>query len=759
MGLRGALAVTEQSFLSFAGLLRQLRDEAKLTQEELAEAAGLSPRAVSDLERGIHPTARKETAALLAGALGMAESVSVVFAEAARGRIPAAEVLTAMRSSGDGLAAAEPRLWNIPARNPAFTGRDGLLATLREGLQGGHPAVVQALYGMGGVGKTQLAAEYAHRFAGSYDLAWWINAEQSGLIGDQVTSLGQGLGCIPPGSGNEAVRAAVLAELRRRGRWLLIFDNAAGPADVMPWLPGSGGHVLITSRRSGWDEVATSIEVDVLIRAESIEMLQRRAPGLTEADAGRLAAALGDLPLAIAQAAGFMASTGMPASHYQGMLQTRAGHLLDLAVPGSYPRSLAAATAVTATRLAAHDPAAAELASLCAFLAPESIPEDLFTGAAGLLPDELAAQAADPLAWRQTLAQLAGHSLARVDHRGLQMHRLTQAILRDQLTPARAAATRRCAEAILAASDPGHPPNPDTWARWAQLMPHVLAADLAATDNPALRELVRRVCWYLIERGDARTPRDVVSSLHQQWRSRLGEDHEHTLMAAHYLAWALLELGSYAESRDLNQDTLARRRRVMGADHPDTLNSAHNLALGLRMLGDVQTARDLNQDNLARHRRMQGQDDLSALRSASNLAADLRELGEVHAARDLDQDTLERRRRVLGQDHPDTLYSAYNLAADLRELGDVHAARDLDQDTLERRRRVLGQDHPDTLYSAYNLAADLRELGDVHAARDLDQDTLERRRRVLGPDHPDTLRSSCNLAAELRAPGGVADSP
>ena len=100
MGLRGALAVTEQSFLSFAGLLRQLRDEAKLTQEELAEAAGLSPRAVSDLERGIHPTARKETAALLAGALGMAESVSVVFVEAARGRIPAAEVLTAMRSSG-----------------------------------------------------------------------------------------------------------------------------------------------------------------------------------------------------------------------------------------------------------------------------------------------------------------------------------------------------------------------------------------------------------------------------------------------------------------------------------------------------------------------------------------------------------------------------------------------------------------------------------------------------------------------------------
>ena len=201
MGLRRALAVTEQSFLSFAGLLRQLRGEAKLTQAELAEAAGLSLRAVSDLERGINRTARKDTATLLAGALDMAEPVRVVFVEAARGRVPAEDVLTAMRRSGDRLAGTMPRLWNIPARNPAFTGREDLLAAVRERLQGGQAAVVQALYGMGGVGKTQLAAEYAHRFAGSYDLAWWINAEQSGLIGDQVASLGQGLGCIPPEQG------------------------------------------------------------------------------------------------------------------------------------------------------------------------------------------------------------------------------------------------------------------------------------------------------------------------------------------------------------------------------------------------------------------------------------------------------------------------------------------------------------------------------------------------------------------------------
>ena len=447
-----------------------------------------------------------------------------------------------------------------------------------------------------------------------------------------------------------------------------------------------------------------------------------------------------------------MAGTGMPADEFVVLLRTRAGQLLAQGTPGSYPRSLAAATGLIADRLARQDPAAAELASVCAFLAPEPIPESLFTAAVSVVPGELAARAADPLAWRQTLAQMTRQSLARIDHRGLQMHRLTQAILRDRLTPAQAAATRRYAEALLAASNPGDMPNPVKWPRWARLTPHVLAADLAATDNPALRELAGHTCWYLIERGDIRAAHDLANRLRQQWCDRLGEDHEHTLAAAHFLAWALLEMGRYAESRDLNQDTLGRRRRVLGQDHPETLYSAHNLAITLRKLGDIEAARDLDQDTLDRHRRVLGQDHPSTLRSANILAHDLRELGELQAARDLNQDTLGRRRRILGQDHPDTLASAANLATDLRTLGDIEAARDLDQDTLDRRRRILGQDHPDTLASAANLATDLRTLGDIEAARDLDQDTLDRRRRILGQDHPDTLASAANLATDLRDP-------
>jgi Domain of unknown function (DUF4062)/Tetratricopeptide repeat/NB-ARC domain len=602
------------------------------------------------------------------------------------------------------------RVRNIPARNLAFTGRDALLSAVRDRLHAGGKAVVQAFEGMGGVGKTQLAIEYAHRFAAEYDVTWWVNAEQPGLIGDQFAALGMALGCTQPGAATEVARAAVLAELHGRGRWLLVFDNAEHPADLRPWLPGGTGHVLITSRARTWTEIATPVEVDVLARAESVAILQDRVPSLSGADVDRLAAQLGDLPLAVAQAAGFMAETGMAPQQYRELLTSQAGRLLDQGTPESYPRSLAAATGLIAGRLDEEDPSAAQLASLCAFLAPEPIPEDLFITSPSELPAALAARVADPLAWRQTLGSLARQSLARIDQRGLVMHRLTQAILRDRLTPDQAATTRQCSEAILAANDPSDPGNPVTWPRWAQLMPHLLAADLANTNVLALHQMARAGCFYLVSRGDTRPGHDLARDLRQYSRDRFGDDHEESQWTTNFLAWALREMGHHDEARELDQDNLARARRVLGDDHDSTLTYSNDLASDMRALGDVQAARDLDQDTLARRRRMLGDDDHRTLNAAAHLAIDLYMLGELQAARDLNQDTLARYRRVLGDDHPHTLLSANNLASDMRALGDVQAARDLDQDTLARRRRVLGDDHPETLASADHLAQDLRLL-------------------------------------------------
>ena len=252
----------------------------------------------------------------------------------------------------------------------------------------------------------------------AYDLVWWIAAEQAGLIGEQVAALAAELGCAGPGA--DLARGA-------GGRcWASCGGGTGGcwcsttprtPQDLAPWLPGGAGHVLITSRARGWAEVAVPVEVDVLARAESVAILRDRVPGLAEADADRVAAALGDLPLAIAQAAGYLAETGMPAGEYADLLGPRAAQLLDEGRPSSYPRSLAAVTVLALDRLAGQDPAAAEVAGVCAFLAPEPVPAEWFPGAAAELPAVLAGQAADPVAWRQVLGRVSRSALARADHR------------------------------------------------------------------------------------------------------------------------------------------------------------------------------------------------------------------------------------------------------------------------------------------------------------------------------------------------------
>ena len=627
-----------------------------------------------------------------------------------------------------------------------------LLVAVRDPLLAGDKAVVQALHGMGGVGKTQLAIEYAHRFAGGYDLVWWVNAEAAGLIGEQLAALAGELGCAEPGAGLAAARGAVLAELRQRDRWLLVFDNAAGPEEVADALPSGAGHVLITSRAQDWAEVAVPVEVDVLARAESVAIVVNRVPGLGEAEAGRVAQALGDLPLALAQAAGYMAGTGTPAADYLDLLATRAAQILDQGRSAAYPRSLTAVTQLAFDRLRGEDPAAAGLAAICAFLAPEPVPADWFPRAAAELPAPLAGKAADPLAWRQVLARVREQALARLDQHGLQMHRLTQAILRGYLPPEQAADIRAGAAALLAANHPGDEELPSTWPGWARLLPHLLALD-PETSTAALQTVTYDAAWYLIRRGDARNGYHLAHRLYQHRRDQLGPDDPGTLNAAATLANVLRVLGRYDKARELHGDTLARYRRVLGEDHPSTLNTATHLANDLRALSEPQAARELDEDTLARKHRVLGEDHPDTLMSANNLAADLRALGDPQAARELNEDTLARKRRVLGEDHPSTLASANNLAADLHALGDPQAARELNEDTLARKRRVLGEDHPSTLISANNLAADLRALGDPQAARELDEDTLARRRRVLGEDHPDTLASGNNLAADLRALG------
>src|SRR5690242_19340185 len=186
--------------------------------------------------------------------------------------------------AGDAAGQRQESWSGVPARNPGFKGREAVLSAVHDSLAGDGRAAVQALLGMAGVGKTQIAIEFAHRFAADYDIVWWVGAERPETVLAQFLTLAVELGWVSADEEPEPVRRAVVRALHGRGRWLLVFDSAERPADVAPWLPGGSGHVLITSTAQGWDDLAVPRPVDVFTRAESRAVLQGRVTGLADAD-------------------------------------------------------------------------------------------------------------------------------------------------------------------------------------------------------------------------------------------------------------------------------------------------------------------------------------------------------------------------------------------------------------------------------------------------------------------------------------------
>ena len=576
-------------------------------------------------------------------------------------------------------------MWTIPARVRGFTGRAELLAELESALRSSGSTVVQAATGMGGIGKTTAAIEYAHRHHDEFDIAWWVPAEDPGLIPERLAELALALDLTTVTSPVGVGVARLLGELSRRGRWLVVFDNAEDPRALSRMLPEGPGQVLITSRNPAWRGIATVVGVQEFTRTESTRLLRRLAPDLAEGEADRVADAVGDLPLAVEQAGSLIADTGMAVDKYLRLLAERAQDVLDHDPGGAYPQSVAALWAVAFDRLAVDDPTAMDLLTLVAWCGPEPVPLTLLTEHPDALPEQLRPIATDPLVLARCTAILHRRGMATVSPHGLQLHRVPAALLRARSRGSEVTASAGWAATVVGLLDEAAPGgvrnDPGGWPIWRLLLPHVLAAagrDDALDAVPAVAtRLLDRAASYLLVRGELQAALAPFERAYGVRRDKFGDDHPDTLTSASNLALNLLWLGEYQRAGALDEDTLTRRRRILGEDHPDTLTSA------------------------------------------SQLASNLFGLGQFRQARELQDEMLSRRRRVLGDDHPDTLYSACYLGLLLWSLGDYQRARQLENDTLARSRRVLGEDHPDTLGAAGILGLVLWSLGDYQQARQL----------------------------------------
>src|SRR5450755_2576671 len=544
------------------------------------------------------------------------------------------------------------QFWHVPyRRNPLFTGREDLLQQIHERFtisNSGNTIALsqsQAISGLGGIGKTQTALEYAYRYRQEYRAVLWVSAASEEALQADLIKLASVLGLAElPGSHDQEPQrllAAIKAWLTEQRDWLLILDNADDLAMTYAYLPESGtnnGHILLTTRAQAGGHHIRIVPVEQMSQVEGALLLLRRAKVLTpeeplelasakcRSEAEAIVAELGGLPLAIDQAGAYLEETGSILSSYLDLYCVRRKELLRRrsTLPSEHPEPVATTWSLSFQRVEEANRAAADLLRLCAFLHPDAIPEAMLVEGGEHLGPVLAPLMADPYALNVAIEELRKFSLIRRNAAAglLSLHRLVQAVLKDGMEKK---VQQRWAKRTVMLVNAAFPTvDFTTWERCQLYLPHALA------------------CASLIETYRF-TFKEAAGLLSQ---------------AGRYLR----EQGLYGQAEPLFQSALAIREKVLGPEHPDTATSLNNLAWLYR------------------------------------------EQGQHEQAEPLYQRALAIREKVLGPEHPDTAISLGNLASLYQDQGKYQQAEPLYQRALAIREQRLGPDHPRTATTLYGLA-------------------------------------------------------
>jgi tetratricopeptide (TPR) repeat protein len=673
--------------------------------------------------------------------------------------------------------------------NPLFVGRKGDLKRLAEALKGGQTAAIgqialgqvalgntAAATGLGGIGKTQLASEFAHRygqfFAGG--VFWLSFADPQAIRAEVATCGGPGALDLRPNFGQLPLDDQVKLVL---GAWqsplprLLIFDNCEDEALLAQWRPPTGGaRVLVTSRRGQWNvELGVrALHLDVLPRAESVTLLRKHRPDLKDAPADALAEELGDLPLALHVAGSFLAaychaSFGVPEAYLDALRAEGLAHVSltdeEKTLTTAHIKHVGRTFALSYQRLDpqdATDAVALALLARSAYFAPgEVIPRGLLLATLDLPDDDVESERRA----EDALARLVALGLLESDAEGdMTLHRLLAAFARQAAEDDAAHGARDAVEETLLAeadrlNNAGFPVPLLAW------QPHLRAVTDAAYDREDERAagLCNTLGYHLKMISDYTEARPYYERALAIRETILGPNHPDTARSLNNLGLLLKTMDDYDGARRCYEEALAIRETVLCPDHPETATSLNNLGVLLKTMGDYDGARRYYERALAIRESVLGPDHPDTARSLNNLGLLLKTMDDYDGARRFYEEALAIRETVLCPDHPETATSLNNLGVLLKTMGDYDGARRYYERALAIRESVLGPDHPETATSLNNLGVLLKKMGNLAEAADLLRCTLKIRKVKLGLKHPKTLSSQRNLdniEARLREDDG-----
>lgn len=616
--------------------------------------------------------------------------------------------------------------WQVPS----FTGREDALADLRNALfnQTGVAAVTQpaVAYGMGGIGKSALAKEYAWRERDAYSILWWLNAEKEDGIVDGLIRLGAHF--IPDldkeqdrTKAAKAALANVFATLDKPA--LLVFDNLEDQSLLRKWKPLEHCHVLVTSRIHGWGGDTAKVEITKWPADDARDYLLKQSgrDDLKSEDAAKIAKALDYLPLALAYTAAFLRDS--PATTADRYLERIEQHMDRAPTGAEYPKAVFATFQEALAQAEVRAPGAAAILCLAGFCAPDDIPFELFEQKADAYPDDLApvfengtkgaslrAAVSDPDIREQALSALASLSLIalKLETRSFSVHRLVQAACRDICG---ADCESWIATAVGIANEAFPAVEFGIWPLCARLTPHVEAVAVHASDTvESLGRLLNQAGYYLNQRAEYLRAEPLYRRALTIAEKSYGPDHPIAAIHLNNLALLLRYTNRLTEAEPLFRSALAMGEKTLGPEHPQVAIRLNNLA-GLLLVTDRQSeAEPLFRRALAIGEKTLGPDHPTVAIRLNNLAELLRATGRIAEAEPLHRRALAIDEKAHGSDHPALGNSLNNLAVWLGETGRLAEAIPMMERAVSIRRATLGDDHPDTQLSMGSLDRMRRDL-------------------------------------------------
>jgi tetratricopeptide (TPR) repeat protein len=594
-----------------------------------------------------------------------------------------------------------PPIVHLPhERNPNFTGRVKLLAELRERFDKGSGNRAQAIHGLGGVGKTQTAIEYAYRNRDEYSVIWWVRAESASSIATSYLRLAARLGRVLSEDAPAAQARDAVNQLLARRDWLIIFDNSPDAQTAKPFIPTEGnGHILITSRNPNWTGVAHGIPLKVMDRDESIEFLMRRTRrSETREAADRLSNALGDLPLALEQAAATIEQTGITFADYLRRFETEWAELLQEGTkPVDYPHTVAMTWGLAFNAVETASPAAAELLNLCSFLAPDRVTRKMLWEGEEHLPPKLR-KFTDPLKLEDAISPLRNYSLVDADEKNIAVHRLVATITRDRLDEERQIVWCNAAIEFLTGMFAFDSGNLDSWARCGELLPHVMDATAHAerlkVAPDATSELLNNAGRYLLKRAQYVEAKAALEKAMAICSLRYGTNHPKLSSITNNLGRVHQNLGDDAAAIQCFEQALSVDEATYGHSHPHVAEVINNYGICLQKKGDSALARQQFEWAAQVYESHYGPDHAKLAHILNNLGYVLMATGNIESARPHLLRAMTIAEKTVGPEHPTTGRILYNLSTVHRVSGQLPAAKEHLDRAIRIDETALGPNHP-----------------------------------------------------------------